>query len=285
MAAIALFDLGYIVLLEHQGKMLLLMKYEPNKTTFQHVQIALEMYAYENPEAFSEFGEVFVIEDINLFQRLSLLASIIVIQDLGDSPDLLLIFDGEAAKMWVSSPNADKLREPLRECKRIDLYVPRWSFKELEIANGKAFKKQLTEKDLMLRFHKFGGIPRHIFDTSGRSDADYQNAVCKLTLDELTRFFRSLFTQLPRDLISGILMHAIPKLDNIHESVCVPASEQAMNDLFDNLQIRLKMEASKFADTISGVPELRTYYARYLEVKMHDLFVDGITVQIRSLGR
>ena len=270
LTALTLFQMGYVVVLEHHRKRLLLLKSSIQPEVVEACQECLERHDFQRIPL-SSTETVYEIDDVQLFEHLRMIESVILIQDIGDSPESSLNIDGNTARMWVSSPNAERIRGALRHPSYVSLYLPRWSFEEVKYAAEKIFQSNLSETELMERYDKFGGIPRYVFDTSGKSDKLLKTAIASATLDQLRMVFQSPYFDIPKDFLGGILIHPVPSDNDIHTSINVPASQKTMNDLFDSLRLRLSLQSAEFANVISGVPELRVYYGRYLEAQMHDL--------------
>jgi hypothetical protein len=169
--------------------------------------------------------------------------------DLGETKDSCDLGSGYRGNVIiVASPDErhwgeSQFRKERGGRQGIFLYYPVWNVQEL-IASSKYFNDSIDEEEIRNRFHRFGGVPRHIFTNNYEKTIKIQKeALAKLTSQSalaLTYNDRSAEETAANNFPKGILMscvlsdqdngtfryaHAVLRSDYVYEAVATKYKE------------------------------------------------------------
>jgi len=286
--ALALFEEGEVVLLEHFNHKLLFIRESSRPAAIADVKKCLELSEeYDATSIPSKEESVFELTRYGgLFSELCHLENVVVIQDVGDSPGINLIVDGPAPKIWVSSPNAGKLKFLEKIPTKTTLVVPAWSEEEmlkLQVLFNPHSKEPDEIQDLL---RKYGGVPRVILESkTAEATSMYEEYIANAEKDEVRNCFTGPLERMPKGNISGYLVHVRPKNPEDLEHYTRSFATQYISErMFQKMVADHQWSAQLFNDLVREIPEFRGFSGRVLERNMHLLLPKGHTVKIRPLG-
>ena len=181
--------------------------------------------------------KIFEVPDDKAFLMLGRIKEIVLVQDIGDDPNIVLLNNGQGRKIWVTSPNSSKLKNPLRENleQRAEIYLSPWELDEVLFVNKHVFNDKWSTETLKQRFNLIGGNLRLLFFTENLME-DYQKALEEISYAELKQVLSSAYTDIPKGKSSGMFIHPVPvRCPTLSPPVCKYSSAKRFNCCF-NLQ-------------------------------------------------
>ena len=174
--AMLLFGRGHIVLLDRYGIKFLLVPTNCNPELLMTIKNAL-LDQQIDPSNLPSDEKIFEVPDDKAFLMLGRIKEIVLVQDIGDDPNIVLLNNGQGRKIWVTSPNSSKLKNPLRENleQRAEIYLPPWELDEVLFVNKHVYSDKWSTETLKQRFNLIGGNLRLLFFAENLME-DYQKA-------------------------------------------------------------------------------------------------------------
>jgi len=270
-----LVDDGHIVVLEHYTERLFILGPKPNAGDLAHVKTLLETHDYDPSGILS--NEVYLVPDDQLFKGLTLSAYVTVIQDLGSVQGQTITTNGSSRKIWISSPNAEKLK-PLREdVLRLDLCVPPVTVEEMIQIRSKWNPHAYTEDQVRERHMKLGGKIRLVLGMSvNKSEDAIGAAINEATRETLHAAFGASFLNLPKGTMSRILLHPVPLKGDPERFRLRFASKDIGRRLFNKLVAAEQRSVGAFLAVARKEAEIASFAGYALEANIHDQLCKGI---------
>ena len=285
--ALLLVEDGEVVLLEHFDQRLLLIGNNPKAEAIAKVKQVLSNSMEYDPDSVSASQPgVYSIESDTVFRNLSTSEHLCVIQDLGSTQGRTVSFDGRSKKIWVSSPNADKLKPIRDDVQQLTLCVPPVSIKEMLEIRTKWNPHGYSEDQVRDRCSLYGGSVWFVLEMSESEATDaYDHAINEATRKSLHATFASTLLNLPKGSMSDVLLHAIPLHDDPERFRLRFASRMTSERLFNKFISTEQRASSVFLTMVRGAPELATFAGHVLEANMHDQICKGIKVKTKKLEK
>ena len=282
--ALLLVEDGEVVLLEHFEQRLLLVGNNPKAEAIAKVKQVLSNSMEYDPDSVSASQPgVYSIKSDTLFTDLATSEHLTVIQDLGSTQGRTVSFDGRSKKIWVSSPNADKLKPIRDDFQQLKLCVPPVSIKEMLEIRTKWNPHGYSEDQVRDRCSLYGGFVRFVLEMSEKEATDaYDHAIN--TRESLHSTFGSTLLNLPKGPMSGVLLHPIPLHDDPERFQLRFASRMTSERLFNKFISTEQRASSAFLTMVRDAPGLATFAGHVLEANMHDQICKGIKVKTKKVG-
>ena len=206
-----LFHRGHIVLFDRYGIKFLIVPTNCNPELLETIKSVL-LDQQIDPSNLPSDEKIFEVPDDKAFLMLGRIKEIVLVQDVGDDPNIVLLNNGQGRKIWVTSPNSSKLKEPLRENleQRVEICLPPWELDEVLFVNKHLYSDKLSTEDLMKRFNLIGGNLRLLFFAENLME-DYQKALEEISYAELKQVLSSAYTDIPKGKLSEMFIHPVPK--------------------------------------------------------------------------
>ncbi|KAH9254485.1 hypothetical protein BASA81_007598 [Batrachochytrium salamandrivorans] len=257
-----------IVLYNHRDVMLLVSGETPDATALQEVNQRMARFGFSAIGAEKGVYKFETRDQADLFTSLCTLNLVQLVLDLGDG-SIPIPRDGNAPKLILSSPNADKLKTLERHLKNV-FYMPVWSWEELKAAHkaGLGVPGE-SEESLKEGFKTFGGIARTLLQTPKKKrEADLKKELNSIRPPELTAIFESMaYHSMPAS--SGILIHVFPENDAYDDYRCDFASKEMCLQLLVKFQLDGKCTVEKFAADVAGKSSLAAWSGLIFEPMVH----------------
>jgi len=265
---------GKIVVLEHYTERLLILGAVPDSEALAHVKRLVEIHGYDASDISP--NEVYRVSG-ELFDALTLSAYVTVIQDLGSVQEKTITTNGSARKIWISSPNAEKLK-PLREDSfRLDLCVPPVTVEEMLQIRQRWNPRAYTEEEVTERHLKFGGSIRLVLGMSEvKAEDAMESAIKEASIETLHAAFGASFLNLPKGTMSGILLHPVPLNGDPERFRLRFASKDIGRRLFNKLVSAEQRSVGAFLAVARKEAEIASFAGYALEGNIHDQFCKGL---------
>ena len=163
----------------------------------------------------------------------------------------------------------------------LKLCVPTWSLKEMLELHSFWNPNNYSEHQIRDRYALYGGSARFVIEMSETEAQSRLTAALKKRL--LKRVFASTLLYLPKNSLSGVLLHPFPNPDNPSIFQMRLASDYIAKILFNKLVADQKLDARMFLEMIRSEPEMAAYAGYVLEGTIHGRVLSGIKVSVRNL--
>jgi energy-coupling factor transporter ATP-binding protein EcfA2 len=284
--ALLLIEKHEVVLLQHFEESLLLVGKDPSIEAIKEVKAVLERSGEYDPESVSaSVPGVYAIKDKAVFNDLVKTTHLFVIQDLGSTQGRTVSFDGRTKKIWVSSPNAEKLKTIRGDAQRLDLCVPPVSMAEMLEIYKHWNPHGYSEEQVRHHYSLYGGSVRLVLEMSENAAKDAQDtAIGEATRDSLHATFGSTLLNLPKGSMSSLLLHPCPRHGDPTRLQLRFASAETARRLFNKLISAEQRAAGTFLAAVREAPELGAFAGFVLEANMHERILKGIAGKLKRLG-
>jgi hypothetical protein len=278
---------GEVVLFEHFKKRLLLIGPNASASAIDKVKAVLTHSLEYDPDSVSTTEPaVFEIESSTLFDNFSITEHLIVIQDLGSVQGDTVTFDGRSKRIWVSSPNAEKLKPVRGDALRLDLCVPPVKVSEMLEIWDQWNPNGYTVEQVRDRYLRFGGSVRFVLEMSEDASNDaLDGAINEASKETLHAAFGANFLSLPKGSMSGVLLHPLPRGENPKRFRLCFASKEIGRRLFNKLLSAEQRQVGTFLAVSRKDTELSAFGGYVLEANVHDEISKGIKVRAKKLER
>ena len=224
----------------------------------------------------------------------------IVIEDVGDTKKEPLTTSTNCRRMIVTSPNAEKLKDILRESGTAQtLIVPPWKWKDIQKLGGKQLEeKKIPDDVIRVRYDRMGGMPRWVNDAPiGAAEERQDRQISNLKPGTLQLLANAMsLDAIPNmaDKAEGgmsldTLFHLQPTTNwpNASDSIAVNvvlASKHVANELAVKYVEMEYFKMESFVATTKNVPALSHFRGYALEAAVHQAFKRGtVNMTIRRM--
>jgi len=276
---------GHIVVLEHYKPPILIVGPQPDSTALSQVKSLLEAFGYDSSGISP--NEVYLIDGDLLFLGLTSSECVTVIQDLGSVQGRTVTAQGSSKKIWISSPNAEKLKPIREDTQRLDLCVPPVTVEEMLEVRTKWNPYQYTEDQVRERHLKLGGSIRMVLGMSeAKSEDAIRGAILEANRETLLAAFGASLLELPKGTMSGVLLHPVPRKGNPKSFRLRFASKDIGRRLFNKLVSAEQRSVGAFLAVARKQKDIASFAGYALEASIHDQLCKGLQrVQAKKLEK
>lgn len=282
--AFLLVEEGKVVVMEHFDERLLLVALNSSEDAINELKGILEDQSYDSGNIIKSGIYEIPKTDEDLFLKLAKALHLILIQNLDSVQRNTVNFDGDSRKIWISSPNSEKLR-PIKDYGAlVQLCLPPPDVEELLAIRNHWNPNNYTEEDVRERVLLYGKSIRYVIGFSReQAKAGLERDITEANKRMLSQVFGTPLLHLPKSAMSGVLLQAFPMMDAPRAFQLRFASDKIRERLFDKFVTTEQRSALVFLEVARKHIGLAAFAGMVLEDTLHDYMLQGVMVQLKSL--